>query len=57
MTIDTDDIRLRPDGSIDTAYYLARGRRERARQAHRMARACLSEKRHRRTLLGTLFTL
>jgi hypothetical protein len=29
------DIRTRPDGSIDTAYYMARGRMLRSRQAHR----------------------
>lgn len=45
-----DDIRLRPDGSIDTAYYMALGRRERSKQAHRMGRACLPEKRQRRAL-------
>ena len=31
------DIRLRPDGSIDTAFYVRRGRRIRSRQAHQMA--------------------
>ncbi len=29
-------IRRHADGSIDTAYYLARGRRERSRQAHHL---------------------
>jgi len=29
--------RTRPDGSIDTAYYMARGRQLRSRQAHRLA--------------------
>lgn len=32
-----NDIRLRPDGSIDIAYYMRRGRRVRSRQAHQMA--------------------
>lgn len=58
MTIQPDeDIRLRPDGSIDTAYYMARGRRERSQQAHRMAKSCLPEKRERRSFLGALFSL
>ena len=30
--------RIRPDGSIDTAYYMARGRQLRSRQAHHIAR-------------------
>jgi len=29
--------RIRPDGSIDTAYYMARGRQMRSRQAHHIA--------------------
>ena len=29
-------IRRHADGSIETAYYLARGRRERSRQAHHL---------------------
>lgn len=32
----TSNIRTRPDGSIDTAYYMARGRTLRSRQAHDM---------------------
>lgn len=57
MTIDTkDSIRTRPDGSIDTAFYMARGRRERSQQAHRLAKSCLPEKRERRSFLGTLFS-
>ncbi|WP_343080171.1 hypothetical protein [Ostreiculturibacter nitratireducens] len=32
-------IRTRPDGSIDTAYYMARGRLARSEQAHRLARS------------------
>ncbi|MGP6088860.1 hypothetical protein [Antarctobacter jejuensis] len=34
MTRPTDTIRTRPDGSIDTAYYMARGRRMRSEAAH-----------------------
>mgnify|MGYP007059425149 FL=1 len=34
---DTANIRRRPDGSIDTAHYMARGRIQRARQARQMA--------------------
>lgn len=55
MTIQPDeDIRLRPDGSIDTAYYMARGRHARSQQAHRMARACLPEKRERRSFWSVI---
>ena len=35
----TTDIRTRPDGSIDTAHYMQRGRVMRSRQAHRMLHA------------------
>ena len=39
MTRDTDTpIRRRPDGSIDTAYYMARGRRQRSETFHGMSR-------------------
>lgn len=34
----TDDMRLRPDGSIDTAFYMAGGRHMRSCQAHAMVR-------------------
>ena len=44
-------IRRHADGSIDTAYYLARGRRERSRQAHHLFGAvCRSARR----ILSTL---
>lgn len=33
------EIIARPDGSIDTAYYMARGRRMRSEQAHAMFKA------------------
>ncbi len=36
--IDTSDIKLRPDGSIDTAHYMAIGRQRRAEQAQLMAK-------------------
>jgi hypothetical protein len=32
------EIRLRPDGSIDTAYYMQIGRHMRSQQAHHLAR-------------------
>lgn len=32
-----NDIATRPDGSIDTDHYIARGRLMRSQQAHRMA--------------------
>ncbi len=32
------DIRRRPDGSIDTDFYIAAGRRERSAEAHATAR-------------------
>jgi len=35
---DTSHIRLRKDGSIDTAYYMARGRVSRSQAAHDAAR-------------------
>lgn len=34
----TTDIRTRTDGSIDTGYYMARGRRMRSEAAHDMLR-------------------
>ena len=34
-----DQIRTRPDGSIDTTHYIARGRRLRSEQAHFLAHA------------------
>jgi hypothetical protein len=36
MTEDRDIIRRRPDGSIDTAFYIARSREARAEQAHHL---------------------
>lgn len=33
------NIRYRPDGSIDTAYYMQIGRRKRAEQAQKMVKA------------------
>jgi hypothetical protein len=37
----TDTPRLRPDGSIDTAYYMALGRHRRSEAAHAMAGAAV----------------
>ncbi|OWU84745.1 hypothetical protein ATO6_10440 [Oceanicola sp. 22II-s10i] len=34
-----EDIRTRPDGSIDTAYYIARSRMMRSEQAHSLGRS------------------
>ena len=34
----TDTIKTRPDGSIDTAFYMTRGRQMRSQQAADMAR-------------------
>ena len=40
MTQETDTpIRRRPDGSIDTAFYMARGRRQRSETFHEMSRS------------------
>ncbi|MBY6114719.1 hypothetical protein KUW09_09590 [Mameliella alba] len=36
MTHQQENIRTRADGSIDTAYYMARGRRLRSEAAHAM---------------------
>lgn len=41
MQDDREDLRLRPDGSIDTAYYMALGRRCRSDAAHDGLRAAL----------------
>lgn len=57
MTQYTDpDIRLRPDGSIDTAYYMARGRQKRSEQARKMVTSVLPDKRHHHGLRA-LFSL
>ncbi len=37
-----DHIKLRPDGSIDTGYYMQIGRRKRSEQAHRMMKKLVS---------------
>ncbi len=39
------DIRRRPDGSIDTGFYMARGRRLRSEAAHDMAGSALGQSR------------
>ena len=48
-----DPIRTRPDGSIDTAYYMALGRTRRSEAAHDMVRAAFgwpARRRHPRFL-------
>ena len=42
MSHQKQDIRLRPDGSIDTAYYMSRGRKRRSETAHTLFRRNLS---------------
>lgn len=42
MTHQTNGIHIRPDGSIDIAHYIARGRRARGDQAHHLARRFVS---------------
>jgi len=48
---DTAKIKTNPDGSIDTGYYMARGRHMRSVAAHDMARGA------KRGLLRRVFTL
>ena len=50
-------IHLRKDGSIDTAYYLARGRKMRSEQAHRLLVPSAPDKRVQGTLLTALLAL
>ena len=38
---ETPNIKRRPDGSIDTAYYMAIGRQRRAEQAHTLVKEML----------------
>ena len=47
---DTTHIRRRPDGSIDTAYYMQQGRTRRSAAAHEMASAAVRPA--RRSMLG-----
>ncbi|SMX48370.1 hypothetical protein [Maliponia aquimaris] len=54
MTQQTDTIRTRADGSIDTAYYMQRGRRLRSEAAHALIRPDADTPRQRRGL-GRLF--
>lgn len=42
---ETPEIKLRPDGSIDTAHYLQIGRQERADQAHALAKMAMPKRR------------
>jgi hypothetical protein len=41
MTDDLHNIRLRPDGSIDTAFYMSRGRQHRSEAAQGLFRRFL----------------
>jgi hypothetical protein len=42
---ETSEIKRRPDGSIDTAHYMAIGRQERADQAHTLAKMAVPKRR------------
>lgn len=46
------EIRRRPDGSIDTAHYMARGRARRSEAAHRMLAPAAPSRPARRPLFG-----
>ncbi|MCK0150923.1 hypothetical protein MWU54_12860 [Marivita sp. S6314] len=48
-------IRTRPDGSIDTGYYMDRGRKLRSQQAHAMLHPLPADRRKSPTLLQRLF--
>lgn len=50
---DFEPIKFRPDGSIDTAHYMAIGRQKRADQAKKLAKATLP----RRTTFSLKFWL
>lgn len=55
MTCTTQTLRTRPDGSIDTGYYMARGRVLRSQAAHALIRPEPAAPRVRRGV-GRLFT-
>ncbi len=42
---ETQSIKRRPDGSIDTAYYMQIGRQERSAQAHALAKLAIPKRR------------
>jgi len=42
---ETQEIKRRPDGSIDTAHYIKIGRQERADQARALAKSAMSKQR------------
>lgn len=54
MTQQDDTIHLRPDGSIDIAHYMQRGRVMRSEQAHRILRRTTpsAPRRYRQGLWG-----
>jgi len=51
---DSQDIRFRRDGSIDTGYYMDRGRVRRSEAAHEMAGRTIQESRSVLTALVVL---
>lgn len=51
----TETIKTRPDGSIDTAHYMARGRKLRSKQAHYLAKTVNDEAQN--TVYGWLMAL
>jgi hypothetical protein len=53
MPTDLDpDIKTRPDGSIDTAYYIQKGRVARAHQARHLTQTVLRATQHERKAPG-----
>jgi hypothetical protein len=51
---DKTTIRRRPDGSIDTDYYVAKGRRYRSEKAHDAAKEVTKQSDKAFVMLGTL---
>ncbi|MBZ0124121.1 MAG: hypothetical protein K8F31_09575 [Roseovarius sp.] len=51
----TDEIRYRPDGSIDIGYYMQIGRRMRAEQAIKLLAGCTRRNRRKRRRLRNIF--
>ena len=51
---DTTSIRYRPDGSIDTEFYIAKGRRHRSEAAHDTAKAATRQSGNLLVILTTL---
>jgi hypothetical protein len=55
MTRSKDSLRTRPDGSIDTGFYMARGRHMRSEAAHALLRPEPKQSPRRRRGLARLF--